>query len=198
MAADIGRQSRDAFLKQLGNAFHDDPFFQAVASQPLQRAQSTALIGKLILNDSQHRRTVYANSDFSSAILWQDLRQPQRHNALYSLWLNLSWIWSGCLPRLKQMQSGIKQVDAAVTQLHQQSQLYLSLLYVSPLHRGQGVARQLMSPLLLQCDEQQLICGVDTYNPTNVPIYQHFGFSLVGTTAVNGELNNYQLLRHPR
>ncbi len=169
-----------------------------LSSQPQKRRRGAWRIGKLILIDSRERRTAYTNGgDLNSLIIWQDLRQPYAASTLQAWWLNLSWCWSGCLSALRPLRHKIEEVDEAVKALHLHADIYLSLLFVSEDHRGQGIVRQLISPLLDKCDTHQLRCAVDTFNHSNVAMYRHFGFKLVGQTRLTGGVINYQMLRMP-
>ncbi len=170
-----------------------------LSDQPEQRYQGCCLVGKMILNDSRHRRTVLANSvALDSLALWQDLTQPRRSSRLIDEWLNLCWVFSGCLPALRSVQHQLQRMNHNIHEMQKEADLYLSLLYVDKTLRGQGVARTLLTPLLQRCDQQQHICGVDTFNPVNISLYQHFGFELYRQTAINDTVTNYCLLRRPQ
>ena len=73
---------------------------------------------------------------------------------------------------------------------------YLTLIAVDPLHQGKGYASMLLKAKLRELDKQKLPCYLNTQNKDNVPIYEHFGFELVGKIQVpNSNINYYGMLR---
>ncbi len=56
---------------------------------------------------------------------------------------------------------------------------YLMVLGVADAYRGTGTASRLLRPMLSHCDGLDLPCYLETHNPANPPIYEHFGFGIV-------------------
>lgn len=42
-----------------------------------------------------------------------------------------------------------------------------------------GAFRKLLMPVILSCDKEKMPIVLETFNPNNVPIYQHYGFQLM-------------------
>lgn len=63
---------------------------------------------------------------------------------------------------------------------------YLDNIGVLPEAQGRGVASQLIRPFLDATDDQRVIAYTDTVTPSNVPLYEHFGFTCVEECAVPG------------
>lgn len=56
-------------------------------------------------------------------------------------------------------------------------------VYVSPQHRGKGIARLLYPPLFELAQQQQLhvlVAGIDADNAASIKLHEHFGFTKVG------------------
>lgn len=67
---------------------------------------------------------------------------------------------------------------------------------VDPLYQGKGYASMLIRAKLRELDNQNLPCYLNTQNEDNVPIYEHFGFELVGIVPVpNSNFFYYGMLR---
>ncbi|MDD4666053.1 MAG: GNAT family N-acetyltransferase [Clostridia bacterium] len=45
--------------------------------------------------------------------------------------------------------------------------------------KGTGALRNLLMPVIKQCEEKKIPIILQTHNPDNVPIYQHYGFKLI-------------------
>lgn len=61
---------------------------------------------------------------------------------------------------------------------------YLDNLGVLPSARGQGVSSKLIRPILELADSQKVITYTDTVTPSNVSLYEHFGFQCVEESSV--------------
>ncbi len=61
---------------------------------------------------------------------------------------------------------------------------YLSIIGVDPARQGQGVGAALLRSRLRRCAEDGLPAYLESSNPENVPLYQHFGFDVTGTLGL--------------
>jgi ribosomal protein S18 acetylase RimI-like enzyme len=73
---------------------------------------------------------------------------------------------------------------------------YLLGLGVDPDYQGQGYASTLLKAMFTRIDKERLPCYLETQNPNNVPIYQHYGFKVVEESIVpNTKVTNWAMLR---
>ena len=76
---------------------------------------------------------------------------------------------------------------------------YLYDLVVRKAARGKGVAKKLLQLFLKYVDYERQCVYLETHDAKNVPFYEHFGFSVVGTGKVpSSDLTHYCLLRKPQ
>jgi len=45
--------------------------------------------------------------------------------------------------------------------------------------KGKGAFRKLLMPVILACEKKRMPIVLETFNPDNIPIYEHFGFQLM-------------------
>ena len=65
--------------------------------------------------------------------------------------------------------------------------------------RGGGAFRELISPLLKECDIKKIPVLLETHNKSNVDIYKHFGFEIVKEFANEQiEFKQYCMIREPQ
>ncbi len=57
---------------------------------------------------------------------------------------------------------------------------------VSPDSQGKGLASKLIKPFLALADEQSMSVYTETTVPSNIGLYEHFGFECKEKAAVNG------------
>ena len=61
---------------------------------------------------------------------------------------------------------------------------YLAIIGVDPVRQGYGVGAALLRSRLRWCDQEGLPAYLESSNPGNVPLYQHFGFNITGTLGL--------------
>jgi GNAT superfamily N-acetyltransferase len=61
---------------------------------------------------------------------------------------------------------------------------YLAYIGVDPARRGSGVGAALLRSRLRRCDQEGLPAYLESSNPENVPLYQHFGFRVTGALSL--------------
>ena len=76
---------------------------------------------------------------------------------------------------------------------------YLFNLSVSRSAQGQGIASRLMRPMLEFCDRENMVCYLETNKESNVPLYQHYGFSLAEKNLIpKSNVMHYAMTRAPK
>ena len=67
-----------------------------------------------------------------------------------------------------------------IDQLHQTERLHVIYLAVDPGHQHHGLAELLMDEVINYAQKHKMLISLETHNPNNVPIYEHFGFKTYG------------------
>ena len=77
-------------------------------------------------------------------------------------------------------------------------QTYLYNLSVSRKAQGKGIASKLLKPMLEFCDQENMVCYLETNKETNVSLYQHYGFQLAEQKLVpKSNVMHYAMTRKP-
>lgn len=72
---------------------------------------------------------------------------------------------------------------------------YLPMIGVEPGRQGSGVGSALMQHALANCDADGLPAYLESTNPRSIPLYERFGFELVGTIRSGDAPPIYPMLR---
>jgi GNAT superfamily N-acetyltransferase len=75
---------------------------------------------------------------------------------------------------------------------------YLAMIGVDPKAQGTGIGSALMRPGLARCDRDGTLAYLETANPKNIPLYQRFGFEVIGEIQVGAAPRMTPMLRQPR
>lgn len=74
---------------------------------------------------------------------------------------------------------------------------HLKLIAIDKKLKGTGAFRKLITPVLENAKKQKIPVVLETLNPDNIQIYEHFGFKLVKTfTAQNIDLVQYCMIKY--
>lgn len=80
----------------------------------------------------------------------------------------------------------------------QERHWYLPFIGVDPLHQGKGYGAALMQHALIPCDRDHTLAYLESSNPKNIPLYERYGFELLGTVQVGTSPPIFPMLRKPR
>jgi GNAT superfamily N-acetyltransferase len=78
------------------------------------------------------------------------------------------------------------QYQSAAVRAHprEEPHWYLAFIGVDPARQGQGVGAALLRSRLQRCDQEGLPAYLESSNPKNTPLYQHFGFRITGALGL--------------
>jgi hypothetical protein len=82
----------------------------------------------------------------------------------------------------------LNMIDSQLNEIHQRlapyPHYYLEILGVDPEHQKKGFSSRLIKPVLQILETQNLACYLETQDPRDVIIYQHFGFNVIDESAI--------------
>lgn len=164
-----------ALAVTLARAFHDDPFWRWMARPGTGYAQrlEQAFLAQLCYLERCGGLIHMLDQDVGAA-LWSP-PGTWGSSALAHL-RHLPDLLSLCgLAPLPARIAGIRRVQA----LHPSvPHFYLQIIGVEPRAWHRGYGRALLDSVLDQCDKEYFPVWLETCNPQNVPLYQHFGFQV--------------------
>lgn len=73
---------------------------------------------------------------------------------------------------------------------------YLPMIGVETHMQGRGIGASLMQHALAVCDEEGLPAYLESSNPRNVPMYERFGFEVIGTIQAGSSPPMYPMYRN--
>lgn len=167
-----------ALAQMLARSFAQEEFWtwmvgtHAGVEQRLQQGFATQ-IQKLAL-PQQH---IWCGTQHQAAALWSPpngwhlglLQQAQLLPEFMQL-IGLKRLWA------------VSHAVDAIQAMHPKTpHYYLQVLGVDPSQQGKGWSRSLLNVVLQQADQHQKPCYLETATPSNVSLYQRFGFEVSQT-----------------
>lgn len=75
---------------------------------------------------------------------------------------------------------------------------YLPLIGVDPDHQGKGYGSALMEHALIPCDRENKLAYLESSNARNVPLYERYGFEVIGSIQAGTSPPIIPMLRKPQ
>jgi GNAT superfamily N-acetyltransferase len=193
----IDRSHAEPVVKMLTRAFWQYPVVTYYYPDLNQRQKLTdAMLACAVYSCVRYGEVDATSPQIEGAIVWTD-----SVDFPVSLWRMLRSIpFKYLLPMTGSAGSAMQEFDRYVNGIHKRlvphPHCYVELLGVDPQYQGQGFSSRLMRPLLAKLDSESRDCYLETQDEKDVPIYLHFGFSIIDESLVpNTPLKNWALLR---
>ena len=98
----------------------------------------------------------------------------------------------------KQRQNNVFTVFDQMGRFHPtEPHWYLPLIGVDPSQQGKGFGSILMQHALVQCDRDNRPAYLESSNPRNIPLYERYGFELLGAIQIGTSPHIFPMLRRP-
>ena len=159
-------------IATLVTAFTLDPFIRWMLPEPRQYLVYFPQILKFFAGGAFDHASAYRTEDFSAAALWLPPGVDPDEESLGQV------IQEAVAPeRQEETFTVLEQVGAS----HPETEhWYLPSIGVDPLYQGKGYGSALMERGLEVCDRNHVAAYLESTNPMNIPLYQRFGYEIVG------------------
>lgn len=102
-------------------------------------------------------------------------------------------------PSLKTLWNFIKGKDYLnsvwTDELGTNRRMHIVYFAVRPSMQGKGIASKMMKEVLHYADQHQLVTSLETHNPKNVQMYEHYGFELFEVVQKHFALKQFCMVR---
>jgi ribosomal protein S18 acetylase RimI-like enzyme len=169
----------------MAEAYRDDPLCCFLLPNDRTRVKTMVKFFRALGEVSIQNRRVYgAGQPLQGVAYWNAPGQADVSVSLRSLGKFLPLLFTGYPRGYLRAQAIFRQTEALHQKHADQPHYYLDNIGVLAAARGKGLASHLIRPILEQADAQGVIAYTDTVTPSNVGLYQHFGFECVEQSAV--------------
>ena len=153
-------------------AFSTDPCTRYIWPSPRAFLGGYPRLLQAVGGPKLERGRVFATQDFSAAALWLPPGVRGDSDAIEAL------IGETVSP---ETQLVAEQVGEGMDRHHpDEPHWYLSMIGVDPARQGRGLGSALLAETLDLVDADGLPAYLESSNPKNVPLYERFGFAVIG------------------
>ena len=171
----------------LARAFADDPLWQYLLPQRPERILTARQAVRATVPLYARSEQLYGTDGALDGVaVW---RPPRPIRPQPSSLLNPSLLTLLVSPFLRALPAAIP-IFAQFERMHRQycpePHWYLSTIGVVPEAQGRGLASQRIRPILALADRERCSAYTETMTPSNVPLYEHYGFRCMEQYHVPG------------
>lgn len=192
----VRRATRDdipAMAEMLARAFHDDPIVAWVFRDEARRATYTRrfFAGRARVLIGQ--REIYTADGTAAAAMWA--RPDEWRDPPLRAMKELAILAPGVGLRIGRVIRGLVQVEAKHPQ---PPHWYLAVLGTDPSRQGEGLATELLSHVLGECDRDEVPAYLETGTERNVAFYTRHGFKVTEELRLPNGPPVWLMWREPR
>ncbi|MFL5295056.1 MAG: GNAT family N-acetyltransferase [Phenylobacterium sp.] len=168
----VAAEQAEDLRQTLVLAFSADPCTRYIWPNPRDFLACYPRMVRAIGGVDLDRGSGYATADFGAGALWLQPGRKPDSDAIDAL------IGETVSP---ERQAVAGQVGELMQAFHpDEPHWYLSMLGVDPARQGRGLGSALLRHTLAICDSEGLPAYLESSNPKNVPLYERFGFEVIG------------------
>ena len=168
----------DAITEMMTLAFAGDPGMRAVFPSAGRYLSSFPLFADAYCGRAYENGTAFVVDDLSGAAMWLPPGVHQDGAAVAKV---------AAKDPPREMLEGGFQTFARVAEFHpDEPYWYLAMLAVDPKRHGRGLGSRLLETTLRRVDEDHKPAFLETSRPSNVPLYERFGFEVLAELSREG------------
>lgn len=189
-AVPVDAADQDRAIASLVAAFIADPFIRWIFPDPKQYFDFFPLLLKHFAGGAFEHASAYRSEDFRAVALWLPPGVNPDEEAVGAV------MQKGVAPEFQAEVFGVlEQVGAGHPDA---THWYLPAIGVEPRSQGKGYGSLLMTRGLEMCDQGHVAAYLEATNPVGIPLYERFGFQVVGHIQAGSSPTITRMLRAAR
>ena len=183
-------KDRDRSIKTLTLAFSADPFVRFCYPSPVSYLAHFPSFAEALGGKAFTCGSAYHSGEYLGTALWLPPGTlPDGKDVCEYLERTLDPII---------INTGLAVLNQMDKNQPQEPHWYLSFIGVDVSHQGQGIGSKLLKPMIDKFDREECIAYLESTNAANIPLYERFGFSLVGRIEINNCPPIFPMIRRPQ
>jgi ribosomal protein S18 acetylase RimI-like enzyme len=169
----------DAVMAVLMLAFATDPPMRYIFARPADYAAGFRRFANVTGGPSLAAGAAYLADDGAAAALWLP---PGIHADIDAIVpIVQAFAPPERLTVLTRVGEALARVGEELRAVHAGApHWYLSMIGVDPVRQGRGLGSALLEAGLARCDAEGAMAYLESSNPKNVPLYERYGFEVLG------------------
>ncbi len=173
VVSDVAASEQDKAIATIALAFATDPMMRWTFSDPgfyfeIVRKLIRAFGGNAFAHNSADQ-----TGNFASVALWLPPNVEPDGKTMGEIF--------NALDRTPEQKKEGDDVFEQMNKFHpKEPHWYLPMIGTDPVHQGKGYGSALMEHAIRRCERDRLPAYLESSNPVNIPLYERFGFQVIG------------------
>ena len=180
----------DKVLDTLLLAFSTDPCLRYLLATPAALFKGFRPFATGMGGAALEQGTAWLADDGAAAALWLPPGVTSDRDAMMAV--------IGELGREEKMPVLGEVGDVMAAYHPEEPHWYLAMIGVDPARQGRGYGSAILKESVRRCDEDGVIAYLESSNPKNVPLYERYGFEVMGFVQPGDFPGIYPMIRQPR
>lgn len=181
---------RDAVLDTLMLAFSSDPCLRYVLDTPAKLLKGFRAFAGGMGGAALEQGAAWLAEDAAAAALWLPPGVTSDREAMLAV--------VGEMAREEKLPV-LAEVGDAMARYHpQEPHWYLAMIGVDPARQGRGYGSAILRESLRRCDDDGVLAYLESSNPKNLPLYERYGFEVIGFVQPGDFPGVHAMVRQPR
>ncbi len=200
----VKKEDFDRLDALLTECFSRDPLYTQLIPQTNTRKKLLPELFRCDLDELFESCEIYADSpDLNGIIVVSDETEPYNPFKYYAITLYYTLKTGVYLVNedhsLQTLWNFIKGKDYLnsvwTNEIATDRRMHIVYFAVRPAMRGKGIASKMMDAVLDYADQNELTMSLETHNPKNVGMYEHYGFHLFDVIQKHFSLKQFCMVR---
>ena len=202
----IATKTLDAIAGHMGQSFLEDPMNKAQLEGINQKEKLMRANARLAIKHASRINALHMlNNDPRAIMIAFD---SENNNKIREAWTNIRTIgatfytisFKEIMRLFRNMKVMVKVLDFKWPKEFVKGRHYrVKVISIDKSLRGTGAFRKLITPAIEFADQEQIPMVLETHNPSNVGLYEHFGFKLMKTiSSPDTGVQQYCMIREPQ
>jgi ribosomal protein S18 acetylase RimI-like enzyme len=173
VVSDVAASEQDKAIATVAIAFANDPMMRWTFPNPVTFFEVALPLIRAFGGKAFTHNCADQVADCAAVALWLPPRVEPDQEAMDKLFERSD-------RSAKQKKDG-EGVFEQMGKFHpKESHWYLPLIGTDPIHQGKGYGTALMEYAMRRCDRDRMPAYLESSNPVNIPLYERFGFQVIG------------------
>jgi GNAT superfamily N-acetyltransferase len=187
-----------AAARALARALHDDPgWIYTFPDERVRPGKMEAMIATVLRGIYLHHDECWTIDDGADRVAGAALWDPPGEHELpigraLRIAPRLAWLMG------RRLRAGVEVFRQMERRHPIEPHWYLALLGIDPAFQGRGLGPRLIAPILDLCDQDRLLCWLESANPRNHAFYRRAGFEVADVHRFNDDFSLTFFARRPR
>jgi ribosomal protein S18 acetylase RimI-like enzyme len=173
VVSDVAKTEQDKAIATVAIAFANDPMMRWSFPEPAMYFKVALRLIRAFGGNAFAHNSADQTGNLAAVALWLPPNVEPDHETMGEIF--------GMREQTPEQKKEGEDVFEQMGKFHpKEPHWYLPLIGTDPIHQGKGYGTALMEHAVRRCDRDRLPAYLESSSPANIPLYERFGFQVIG------------------